>query len=147
MTELEDREKNMETAECVENLEFCDKSEDFSKIVTEVYEEINDESEDSEETEDDDENEKYDFGDIKQEKKIEEVFQMNFRLLTDRVGKSYEKGLQDLIKINQRDLFDFNGLPHSGIALNYHLRCDPSIIFLDTNIARLSSSPKSFKSY
>jgi len=87
MKELEDREEIMETEDFEENFKFCVKSQDNAEVEYEDNEEISDESEDSqEEMEDEEENvdNKWNFGDIKQEKKNEEVFQMNLRLLTGK---------------------------------------------------------------
>ena len=87
MKELEDREEIMETEDCEEQLKFCVKSRDNGEFEYEDSEEISDESEDSEEEiEDEGENDdnKWDFGDIKQEKKSEEVFQINLRLLAGK---------------------------------------------------------------
>ena len=89
MKELEDREEIMDTEDFEENFKFCVKSQD-GEVEYEDNEEISDESEDSEEEmEDEEENDyhKWDFGDIKQEKKCEEVFQMNLRLLTGKNDK------------------------------------------------------------
>ena len=89
MKELEDREEIMDTEDFEENFKFCVKSQD-GEVEYEDNEEIIDESEDSEEEmEDEEENDdnKWDFGDIKQEKKNEEVFQMNLRLLTGKNDK------------------------------------------------------------
>ena len=90
MKELEDREEIMEIEDFEENFRFCIKSQDNGEVEYEDNEETSDESEDSEEEmEDEEENDdnKWDFGDIKQEKKCEEVFQINLRLLTGKNDK------------------------------------------------------------
>ena len=87
MKELEDREEIMETEDFEENLKFCVKSQDNGEVEYEDNEETSDESEDSEEEmEDEEENDdnQWDFGNIKQENKSEEAFQMNLRLLTGK---------------------------------------------------------------
>jgi len=88
MKELEDREDIMETEDFEDNFNFCVKSQDNGAVEYEDSEEVSDESDDSEEEmEDEEENDdnKWDFDDIKQEKKSEEVFQINLRLL---IGKN-----------------------------------------------------------
>ena len=90
LKELEDREEIMETEDFLnteDNFKFRVKSQDIGEVEYEDIEETSDESEDSEEEmEDEEENEdnKWDFGEIKQEKKSEEVFQINLRLLTGK---------------------------------------------------------------
>ena len=87
MKELEDREEIMETEDFEENLKFCVKSQDNGEVEYEDNEDTSDESEDSEEEmEDEEENDdnQWDFGNIKQENKSEEAFQMNLRLLTGK---------------------------------------------------------------
>ena len=88
LKELEDREEIMETEDFEENFKLCVKSQDNGEVEYEDIEETSDESEDSEEEmEDEEENDdnKWDFDNIKQEKKSEEVFQINLRLL---IGKN-----------------------------------------------------------
>ena len=87
MKELEDREEIMEIEDFEENLKFCVKSQDNGEVEYEDNEDTSDESEDSEEEmEDEEENDdnQWDFGNIKQENKSEEAFQMNLRLLTGK---------------------------------------------------------------
>ena len=89
MKELEDREEIMDTEDFEEDFKFCVKSQD-GEVKYEDNEEISDESEDSEEEmedEEENENNRWDFNDMKQEKKSEEVFQINLRLLTGKNDK------------------------------------------------------------
>ena len=96
LKELEDREEIMETEDFQENLKFCVKSKDNEEVEYEYIEETSDESEDAEEEmedeeeiEDEEENEdtKWDFDDINKEKKSEEVFEINLRLLAGKNDK------------------------------------------------------------
>ena len=90
MKELADREEIMETEDFEENFKCSVESQDNGEVGYEDIEETSDESEDSEEEmEDEEENDdnKWDFGDIKQEKKSEEVFQINLRLLAGKNDK------------------------------------------------------------
>ena len=94
LKELEDREEIMETEDFEENFKFCVESQDNGEVEYDDSEEISDVSEDSdedseEEIEDEEENDdnKWVFGDIKQEKKSEEVFQINLRLLAGKNDK------------------------------------------------------------